>query len=433
MKRLYLLAICCLALLLTPAALAQAADTPTVAILRFGSFFNFSYIEDAIIDTLRTTGFVNDDEHAILYKGDDLAGENIRVIFGDANFDFAAASVIVEGALDQGADALIVISTPTAQAAVNITSDMDDRPAVFFTSVFNPVEAGIAKSSCIKPPHVTGIESRTRYEDIVPLLQMQNPDLRTVGAIYSSSETSGRMGAQQIVAVATALGLEVELAPVASIADVAMAAESLVGKGVEAFLIPSDLITISALPALMQVAIEYAIPVFHATANTINKGATVSAGASENVLQGNIIGAMLAGYLRGELDVAATGIGLIDNLSVGLNLDMADQQGIELSQALFERADLLMQDGSMTGRRLLQFLEGLGMDEDTIDLVVKAASQAQMSGGRLEADLPPEIAEILSRAFASRSRMDDISAIVAALHCTDEMIAEQQAALDAHA
>ena len=429
MKRILPL-VSCLMLLLTPTALAQNADTPLVAVLRFGSYFNFTYIENALVDTLHSSGFVNDAEHAVLQAGQDLEGERIRVFFGDANFDFAATGILVEAALDQGADALVVISTPTAQAAVNITSDMDDPPAVFFTSVFNPFEAGVAQSACVKPAHVTGIESLTRYQDIVPLLQLQNPDLRMIGSIYSSSETSGLQGARQIAEVGAALGLQVEQAPVTSIAEVAMAAESLIGKGVEAFLIPSDLVTLSALPAIMQIAIEYGIPVFHSTANTINMGATVSAGASENSLQGNIIGVMLSRYLRGELDIASTGIGLVDNVSVGVNLDMAEEQGIDISPSLFERADLMLRDGTMSGRRIVQFLEGLGMDEEMIAIVLEAAANAQLGGGQLEAELPPEVAEMLSKAIAAQAQSQDIAAILDSLHCTPEMIAEQRAALD---
>ena len=142
-------------LLLLPHGVAGADSIPTVAILRFGAFFSFTYVENAIVDTLLSVGLVNETEHAILQAGADLEGEKINVYWDDANFDFAAANVIVEGALDRGADALIVLSTPTAQAAINITSDMDDPPAVLFTSVYNPFAAGIAQSTCIKPAHVT--------------------------------------------------------------------------------------------------------------------------------------------------------------------------------------------------------------------------------------------------------------------------------------
>ncbi len=417
--------------LVAPASLGQSADKPTVAILRFGSFFSFTYVENAIIDTLNAAGLFSEAEYAIAQAGENLEGERISLYFADANFDFAAANLIVEQALDRGAEALITLSTPTAQAAVNITADMDDPPAVLFTSVYNPYEAGIAQAPCLKPAHVTGIESLTPYEDILPLLLLQDPDLSAIGVIYSSSETSGRLGAERITQVAEAQGLRVETVAASSIPDLPVAAESLIEKGVDAFLIPADLLTISGLPAIMQVAIENGLPVFHSTANTINMGATVSAGSSENTLQGNLIGAILLGHLSGELDIARTGIGLIDNLNVGVNLDVAEMQGIEIEPALYERADLLLRDGSMTGRRLIEFLEGIGMDDEMIGIVVEAAAQAQSGGGAIEADLPKDVADMLAAAIAAFASSDDVSAIVDGLHCADETIAEQRAALDA--
>ena len=429
MLRILLIALC--SLLMAASVAGQAEDKPTVAMLRFGSFFSFTYVENAVLDTLLASGLVTEVEHAKLHARENLEGESINVYWNDANYDFAAVNTIVEDALDRGADALVVLSTPTAQAAVNVTQDMDDPPIILFTSVFNPYEAGIAQAPCVKPSHVAGIESVTLYEDIVPLLLLQDPDLQTIGTIYSSSETSGRLGAEAIVAAAESHGLTVEVAAIANLPDMAIAAQAQVDKGVEAFLLPSDLLTMSGLPVITQIAIENGLPVYHSTSNTINLGATVSAGAGHNSLQGSLIGAMLAGHLRGELDIASTGIGMIDLLSVGLNLDIAAEQGIEFTDSLMERAHLLLQDGGMSGRALVVFLESLGMDEDTMNLVLKAIAEAQTGGGEINVDLPDEVLAALSAAIASQTRTEDVGAILDSLHCTPEMVAEQQAALEA--
>ncbi len=419
-----------LLLLALPVA-GQAEDNPTVAMLRFGSFISFTSIENAILDTMLGAGLVSEAEHARLRARENLEGERINVHWNDANYNFAAVNAIVEDALDRGADALIVLSTPTAQAAVNITADMDDPPIVLFTSVFNPFEAGIAQASCLKPSHVSGVESVTLYEDIVPLLLLQNPDIEMIGTIFSSAETSGQSGAEAIAAAAEAHGLAVEVAAISSIPDLTIAAQSLVDKGVEAFLLPSDMLTMSGLPAIMQIAIENSIPVFHSTAHTINLGATVSAGTVEYALQGNLIGAMLVGHLSGELDIASTGIGLVDQLDVGLNLDSASEQGIEISPSLMEQASVLLQDGRFVDQGAIERLAALGMDDETIKLVLEALKQMAVGGGETELDLPADIMAKVIALSASQRRMDDVSAILASLHCTPEMIAEQQAALDA--
>ena len=417
--------------LVAPVALAEA-EKPVVALLRFGPMFNFDLVQTSLLGALQVSGVISATESETDFTaGEELDGDSLRIIMGDAAMDFSNVNFIVEAALDEGADALITFSTPVTLAALNATLDMDEPPLVIFASVYNAYAAGIAQSSCIKPEHVTGVQSVTRYEDIVPLVLLQNPEIQTIGTIYSASETSGVIGAQEIVAAAEALSLTVEQAAVTSVADLIHAAEGLVSKGVEAFLIPADLLTVAGLPTLMQVGVENSIPVFHSTGNAVNDGATVSAGATETGLQGRLIGALLSAYLRGELDAASTGIGSVSDLSISVNLDVAAMQGIEISEALIARADSYYEDGVASGRRITEALESMGLQPDMIKVVSREISKAMGSGGKLELDLPPEVLQILRAALASQDAQAELTAALTALHCTDDMIAEQQAALDA--
>ncbi len=275
-----------------------------------------------------------------------------------------------------------------------------------------------------------GLESVTLYKDIVPLLFLQNPDMKTIGTVYSSTETSGRLGAAETVAEAEALGLTVEQAAVSAISDLARAAEGLVAKGVEAFLIPSDLLTVAGLPALMQVGVENGVPVFHSTGDSVNDGATVSAGVGESGVQGRLLGAMLAGALRGDIDVSRTGIGSVSKITVSVSKDTAELQDVEISEALLERADMIYEDGVATGRRLLEVFERIGLSPELAKMAAARAHEAIAGGGKIEVGLPPQILKVLREAQASQTTVDHISGALADLRCTDEMIAQQQAELD---
>ena len=432
MLRKILLLATLLALAIAPAAYANGdGDNPTIAILRFGPMFNFSVIQDSMMGMLVYSGLVSEAEAQEFRAGVELDGENIRMTLGDAALNFANLNLVIDKALDQNADALVTFSTPMTLAAVNATKDMDDPPAIFFVSVFNAYAAGIAQSACIKPANVTGLQSVTPYDEIVPLLLLQDPNIKTVGTIYSSSETSGRLGAEEIVAIAEANGLQVEVAAIASISELVAAAEGLVAKGVEAFIIPSDLLTVAGLPTLTQVAVENGIPVFHSTANTLNDGATVSAGVAEAGMQGRVIGSLLARYLDGKLDVSRTGVGSVSSLSIGVNLDVAAQQGVEIADALVERADAILKDGAASGTQIIAALEQLGLAPEVIEQVAPAVTAALAGGGVSQLDLPPAVAGIVQQALAAQSMQMDLEGALAAMHCTDDMIAEQQAELAA--
>ena len=432
LKRL-LLSIALLSLLL-PGALADD-HTPTVAILRFGPLFNLGLIQDVVVTSIQSAGLITEEESiAFRQTGQTVQGERLRLVGGDANLIFPNISAIVDAALDEGADVIITLSTPVTLAALNATLDLDDPPIVLFAAVSNPYAAGIAQSPCIKPSHVTGVEAVTNYADIVPLLLLQDPAIQTVGTIFSASETSGRVGAEAIAAVGAELGLEVLTASVVTVSDLLPAAEGLVDNGAQAFLIPADMLTVAGLPALMQVASENGIPVFHSVTEAIRDGATVGAGVGEGRLQGSLIGALLAGYLNGEIDISASGITSLSNMTVRVNLDAAALHGIDISQALMERADGVMEDGRLSGKFAAQLMTRLGIEPGSeMARQFEIALVAAQGGGPplAQEEISPEVQAIVDRVMARQNNDAQLEAAIAEASCTPEIIAEQQAALDA--
>ena len=419
-----------LALAIAPNTALADDEAPTVAILRFGPHLSYNIIDEGLLAAMLAEGMIDEEQYS--KRGEDIAGAGFNIVWGDANFDFANASFIVEQALDAGAEVLVTYSTPVTLAAVNITADLDNPPAVIFASVFDPVAAGVAQSSCIKPAHVTGIESVTRYEDIVPLLRLQNPAIQIIGTLYNSAETSGVAGAAQIVAAAEAQGIAVMERAVTGSGDIAVAAESLVDAGVEALLIPADMSTINALPILMQVASDNALPVFHSIASAFSEGATVAAGTTQGGVQGRVLAALLQGYLDGSIDFASMGVGVVSNLVVTVNTDMAQEQGIAISESLLAKADQFIKDGVNNSARVAGILAASGLDEATIELVMKAVGEMQVRGTS-DIDLPPNVMALLAQALRAGSLQSQFEDVLASMHCTDEMIAQQQAALDAEA
>lgn len=338
-----------LAALLLPLPLVHAQENPTVAILRFGSLRTFDVTEGAILDVLESYGFISSEENAVLHTRQDLQGEKLNIIWGSADFDLPSANLMLETVLDQEPDALVTITTSITQLAINATSDMDDPPALLFTSVYNPYEAGILQSPCIKPEHVGGSLSATPYEEVISLLLAENPDIQTIGTIFNSSEAAGVVGAAEIERIGEELGLTVLEAAVTDIDEMNLAAEGLISKGIDAFVMPIDLRTGAAgLPIVVNLGNEYGIPVFHPILFSIYYGATVSSGFYHYYAQGENVGILLAAHLNGDIDIATTAINEQTGSAIGLNLDMAGRQGIELSQELIDQADAVIENGEAT-------------------------------------------------------------------------------------
>ena len=267
------------ALALLPFAAAQAQDNPTIAILRFGDLPTYDVTEGALLDVLEAYGFISAEENAILHTRQDLQGENMRVVFGSANFDLPTASLMLENALDYEPDALVTLTTTVTQMAVNATSDLESPPAIFFSSVYDPYEAGIAQSPCLKPDHVMGAISTTPYDDILYLMLEHYPEIERIATIFDSAESAGVAGAAEIKRMGEILGLTVLDTAVAGVDGVLLAANSLIDRGAQAFVMPIDLrMDAAGLPQIINLGSEYGIPVFHPALFSIESGATLSFG-----------------------------------------------------------------------------------------------------------------------------------------------------------
>ncbi len=388
------------ALLLVPLAQAQDAENLTIAILRFGNAQNedFSSSETGVLDLLEAHAYISADERAGLAGRASLAGENINIIWGDAAFEFTNAAIVVDNALDQGADVLVTLSTPMTQAALNATSDMDDPPKIIFAAVFNAAEAGIAESACEKPAHVGGAEASTPYEQVLPYLLIQDPSLELIGTIVNPGEASSVAGAEAIVAAGEALGLTVEQAAVTSLADLRAATQSLINKGVAIILLPVDQTTLGGLPAILAVANEYGIPIFHANMEALSVGATVAAGYDLYYEQGIRAGRILVGYLDGDIDIANTGIYSQTSIGVGVNLDSAVEQGVEISADLLDIAGRFVEDGQgyLTEAETLARLEATGLSLDNMPRAKQFVESSLSQAGALPGAISQLTVRILS-------------------------------------
>ncbi len=417
-----------LALPLFPASFADD-DPPTIAVLRFGPLLTGSLTEDGLLGRLHGAGYLSDEEFFLARNRQDVMGESLNLHWGDADYNFANVALIIESALDKSPDLLVTFSSPMTLAAINATADLDDPPAIIFSHVYNPFESGVAQTSCVKPSHVTGLAKDTPYSDVVELLMLYDNALETIGVLYSASEPAGVYGAEEIETIASAMGLHVELAAVVGLADVTVAAEGLIAKGAEAIVSPADLITTRGLPALQTVATENEVPLFHSNFGAITLGATISAGASQNTLEGRVLGTLVEQYLNGSLDVAGTGIGVFEELTVGLNADAAESQGVAISESLLERVDITIANDTASESGFIAFLADMGADDAAAKAMIGHFVKISATGDRLE--IAPEVVLMIQMLEGAPNVLAANEAFVESLHCTDEMIAEQQAALDA--
>lgn len=276
LKRILLNAL--LLLTLASPALAQNDDKPLIAFLRYAGTAPVAAATDGILDSLEAYGYLTSAERAALNESFDLNGQNIDLIYRDAGFDLPSVNLMVEEALDKGADALVTITTQVAQIAVSATRDLEDPPVILFSLVTAPFATGIADSICIKPDHVAGTQPLLSYDDYVPLVLLQDPDIKVIGTIVSPDQPTSLVGAERIKEIGESLGLTVEVASAISLADLNVATESLLSKGVEAIVLSINPLTLQGTPVMVQLTAEYGIPLYAPVIQQVYRGVTIAAG-----------------------------------------------------------------------------------------------------------------------------------------------------------
>lgn len=356
------------------AILAQDDDVPSVAIIRLGPLPPFEFSQQGTLDVLDAYGYVD--------------GENINITFGDAAMDVPTANLLIEEAINDDVDVIITITTPVTLAALNATLNMDDPPVVLFNTVTEPYAAGIADAPCLKPDHVWGSQALPDYSTILPMVWEFDPDIERLGWIFSTTEPNGVASTEIAEPIADEIGLELVIRSVAETSEVGIAAEAIAGERVDAFFIPTDSTVGNALPSILAVAEEEGIPVFFADSLQVFAGATVGAGVSY-YQEGVDTGRVLVAYLNDEIDIATTGLSRQTGTLVGVNLDTADLQDVEIPDALLDMSNFIIEDGENTG-------------------------------------------EVLSLPDVSLEELQEIDAeFVESLFCSEERIAEQEAEMDA--
>jgi putative ABC transport system substrate-binding protein len=270
-----------------------------------------------------------------------LGYDDIRYDLQSANADMTTASQIAAKFKADRVDIAVGIATPNAQALV---SAIDDIPVVF-TAVTDPVDAGLVPSLSGGGENVTGYSDMTPVREQIELLA-QFGDIQAIGHVYSAGEANALVLAGQAEQVAEELGIDFVTATVTNSSEVRQAAQSIVDR-VDVFYMSTDNAVVSALSSLTDVAMGAGVPVVTADPTSAETQNVVAAYGFDYYTMGRATGALVARILEGENpgDIPVQFLTDRDDLILHVNVDVAEELGIELSQELLDAADRVVENG----------------------------------------------------------------------------------------
>jgi putative ABC transport system substrate-binding protein len=264
------------------------------------------------------------------------AGLEAEYDYQNAQGDMANATTIAQKFKNDDLDLVHAIATPTSQAAVKV---IKNHPIVY-SSVTDPVDAGLVKTMGPSGTNVTGISDAWPVERQIELYHQMVPSAKKWGTIYNAGDANSVKSISWTRDAMKKFGLELVEVTISNSAEVYTGAQTLVGR-VDAIYITSDNTVVSALESVVKVANDKKIPLFGGDTTTVDKGMIAAYGL--NYFQvGYSAGKKAVLVLQGQ-DPGTVPSGLTENLSLWVNLKAAKDQNVTIPEKFIKMAEKVFQ------------------------------------------------------------------------------------------
>lgn len=327
MKKLGLFILMVTTLLVTVACAKD--DRIQVGILQFLSHEDLDQAREGFIEALEEEGFVD--------------GDNITITLLNPQAD--AQTMQTQAAqLVRNSDLILAIATPAAVAVVNEAKDKGRNIPILFTAVTDPLDAKLVTNLAKPGGNVTGTSDLNPIVDQMSLVKRIKPDAKSVGILYTSSETNSKVQSDLAVAELTRIGLGNKISTINTLSDLPHVFGELV-KDVDVIYIPSDNLLASSMGAVEVELKKHAnlqVPIITTTILQVENGGTLTFGLSYFNL-GRQTGTMAAKILNGQNagDIAVETI--VETELIINKKQLVEVLELEIPQSLLDEADKIIE------------------------------------------------------------------------------------------
>lgn len=256
---------------------AANGDIPVIGISQYG--------QHASLDNCRE-GFLLGLEEAGLVEGVDF-----EIDYQNAGFDDNIATQIAQNFSANDVALMCAIATPSATACYAAAEDKDIP--VIFTAITDPEQAKLDSGN------ITGTSDKLPIEAQLQLIREMQPDAKTIGILYTTSEPNSVSAVEEYQAKAADYGFTIEAVGVMQQAEVVQATDTILKKGVDCLTNLTDNNVVGVLDSILEKTNDAGIPVYGSEIEQVKKGCVASAGI-EYVGLGKQTGMMAAKILKGE-------------------------------------------------------------------------------------------------------------------------------------
>ncbi len=298
----------------------QETKTYKVGITQIAQHASLDNCREGFIQGLAEAGYVE--------------GENLEIIYQNANNDTNIATSIAQQFVAQDVDLMGAIATPSAMACYG--AGRDAGIPLIFCAVSDPVAAGLVPEMGQAGDGVTGVSDLIPVEKQLDLVKAMLPEAASIGILYNTSEPNSETQIALYQAAAPDYGVEIVTSGVTAANEIPLAAERLASQ-VSCIVNLTDNLIVENLPVVLEKASAAEIPVFGSEEEQVKNGCLASEGL-DYVALGKQTGAMAAKVLSG-VDISTIGSEYVAESKLTINQAVADTLGITVPEELAARAE----------------------------------------------------------------------------------------------
>lgn len=223
-------------------------------------------LDHASLDEIRTAVEAELDAKA--------AEKGITIEYRDFNGqnDATTLNQIGTQVVSDGYDAVVPIATLAAQCMANACAD--DKIPVVYAAISDPAAADLTDLD-----YITGTSDALNTQFILDMMLAINPDIKTVGLLYSNSEANSTTPIAEAKAYLDEKGIAYVEGTGNTNDEIMSAAANMVGKA-DAVFTPTDNVVMAAAAAVSETLTEAGIPFYTGADSFVTAGAFATCGVN---------------------------------------------------------------------------------------------------------------------------------------------------------
>ncbi|BDR55885.1 tryptophan ABC transporter substrate-binding protein [Xylocopilactobacillus apis] len=296
----------------------KAGSMPRVGVLTLMHHPALDQIQEGFTKGMKEEGYVD--------------GKNVKIDYQNAQGDQSNLKTMATKLVNENSEVLFGITTPASQSLANLTKKIP----IVMGAVTDPRSAGLVTNYEHPGSNITGVSNMSPIKDQLKLIKEFMPDLKTLGVIYTSSDSSATAEYKQIVKTAKEMKVPIKVYSISNSNDLNQVSQEMLQK-VDAVMVPQDNVIAGAMQTLVKNADAVNKPIFPAVDTMVKQGGVAAYGINQYKL-GLLGGHLTASILKGKNKPSTTAIRYIKHGEAVLNLKQAQKLGIKIPARFLEEA-----------------------------------------------------------------------------------------------